>query len=157
MGGAVKTDVLTELMSPEPRGSERELPPTPLPPASVPGKVHSMCPLTQYPHSMHPSDSLWPEFYFCFLRDTEQRGQKVVAMTAGARPQPLTQGLSLKAQRMLYESRMNTLSVPVVSANHQPRHALKERGTAYRPGLRVQQVKISTHTHRDAHHTKAEA
>ncbi|XP_055799631.1 collagen alpha-3(V) chain-like [Salvelinus fontinalis] len=59
-GGAVKTDVLTELMSPEPRGSERELPPTPLPPASVP-------------------------------------------------------------------------------ANHQPRHALKERGTAYRPGLRVQQ------------------
>ncbi|XP_071010287.1 uncharacterized protein [Oncorhynchus clarkii lewisi] len=137
--GGVKTDVLTELMSPEPRGLERELPPTPLPPASVPGKVHSICPLTQYPHSMHPSDSLWPEFYFCFLRDTEQRGQRVIAMTAGARTQPLTQGLSLKAQRMLYESRMNTLSVPVVSANHQPRHALKERGTAYRPGLRVQQ------------------
>ncbi|CDQ67990.1 unnamed protein product [Oncorhynchus mykiss] len=156
-GGAVKTDVLTELMSPEPRGLERELPPTPLPPASVPGKVHSICPLTQYPHSMHPSDSLWAEFYFCFLRDTEQRGQRVIAMTAGARTQPLTQGLSLKAQRMLYESRMNTLSVPVVSANHQPRHALKERGTAYRPGLRVQQVKSSTHTHRDAHHTKAEA
>ncbi|KAK6314085.1 hypothetical protein J4Q44_G00155440 [Coregonus suidteri] len=60
-GGAVKIDVLTELMSPEPRGSEWELPPTPLPPASVP-------------------------------------------------------------------------------ANHQPRHTLREQGTANKPGLRMQQV-----------------
>lgn len=76
-------------------------------------------------------------------------------MAAGAWPQPLTQGPSLKAQRMLYASRINILSIPVISANPQPRHTLRERGTAYRPGLRGQRVKNASHTHRDVQHTKA--